>query len=379
MTHDRNSKLADILAQIIKSEDGNTQPFGTSSLLLLCPQEMEKSKRLIGCVSLEDRIRSHQKEFLTEQIIIKNLKDPALPVFENAIKEYSKTLTPNKKPLNYPADFPTIAASDFAPTETETVAQAREKLMSIQRSRRYRNYEELIIAYKSFLEIKVFKDCNWPIEKKNHLLNTWEKEAFRKPYPRQVALKERHFSTQVISLSEAFQIIHYFAQKFVDNPDQIRNGEIASLLCLMIALSYNDYEFTLKNLILLAAKDFHVRKELTKLHTSQILSEMIAILTKGKKLGDRVFSEMSVDWVEDAFEKASQELFPIQAMNTRITPGSFLHFPHPWPGKRIPPSIWYAMKNRDSIDIQPGNRVRSFLRRFNLPTQCFLKTPPNNL
>ncbi|HEV7738186.1 MAG TPA: hypothetical protein VGO47_12550, partial [Chlamydiales bacterium] len=59
---------------------------------------------------------------------------------------------------------------------------------------------------------------------------------------------------------EAFQFIHYFSRKLVDNRYQIRNGEIASLLCLMISLTYSNFKlpFTEGELISLLMKDFQI-------------------------------------------------------------------------------------------------------------------------
>ena len=300
-----------------------------------------------------------------------------MPFFIPIVKEYGKLINPAQKLQRYPEDFPTIAKAKFTPSITDTVAQAYENFLWTRQSRRYRNYQDILSKWHECLENLIFQDSSWCDSNKNYLKTTWKQALFRKPYPRQRALQGRHPSGQVISLNEAFQFIHYFCKEFVSAPHQIRNGEIASLLCLMICLTHGNFNlpFTQSNLFSLLVKDIQIQHQLLKVknikfHASKIIIEIFSILTKNKNLDDRVFPHISLDWAEDAFKVASRELYPGWA--DHVLPGAFNHFPHPFPGEKIPASIWFAMTHEDILNIQPGNRVWAFLKRFKLPTQCFL-------
>ncbi|HEV7738187.1 MAG TPA: hypothetical protein VGO47_12555 [Chlamydiales bacterium] len=169
MTPNKDIKLADILTQIISSEDRKNLPFGSNSLILLCQEEEEEPKHSSKCITFKHRLMRQQKDWQDEQGIIQNLGQSALPLFAQIIEKYGKLINPSKKLQQYPEDFPAIAAAKFAPTATDTVAQAYEYSLRTQQSRKYRNYQELFDKWHECLENVIFKNSNWSAQKKNYL------------------------------------------------------------------------------------------------------------------------------------------------------------------------------------------------------------------
>ncbi len=206
-------ELAACFARIICNEaEENRLPM--NSLALLCPAE-ENLKYSPERVTFRDRLTQQQKDWREEQIIIQNLGQLALPLFIPIVKEYGELINPTQKFPQYPEDFPAIAKAKFTPTFSDTVAQAYENFLQIRVSRKYRNYQDLLPKWHQQLENIIFKDSGWCDSKRNYLKMTWKKALFRKPYPRQRALKGRHPAGHAISLVEAFRFIHYFSKKFM--------------------------------------------------------------------------------------------------------------------------------------------------------------------
>jgi hypothetical protein len=275
-----------------------------------------------------------------EAPVKRNLLKIALPFLEQAaIAFYGK--------LDYKKILPTIKKSDFMPNATTSIAQAYDLVSYSLRSRKNRYLDEFKRFWKSRLEELVLEDVHWSDKEKEDFFVCWasrqQPEAVKKGTIKKDTIRWK--TSLVIERQSYAAFIRYFAAQFLEAPGKNQSsGEIVLLLWLMIYISLDpDQICPIKRLLQLTTANLEndiLSIDGYETDLSQglrgLLQEYIGGTTESFCRHQKLFPNLTIDYLEDAFREASTKILPKDTLPA--LPEAFLTFPHPHRGMRISPT-----------------------------------------
>jgi hypothetical protein len=172
------------------------EPFvekGYWDTLLYCPDSTEISYEIDWfekedyANSLSFQMRSANeivgRENNGKAVIRANLDQLALPHFHLVVEKWEND--PNGHDT-IPKDLAIVFTKPFAPTVSDYIAHAYEKVRRVLRQRSLRNYENLMILWRDFLENLMFTNVDWNKREKEALIKKWELNIFGCPVKRPI-------------------------------------------------------------------------------------------------------------------------------------------------------------------------------------------------
>lgn len=324
--------------------------------------------------SREGKIKKQQADYIEESKIRKNLSTPAYPLFLKIVAEWADDEF-LKKEKHQLSDFPAIQTAFFAPKEQDSIAYGLESLWYVQRTKKYRNYGTLLLQWEEALKLQAFQGIQWKEADKKDFFTLWKRRLFNEAYPPQKSLKGRWKEGLAIDRITASKIILYFVDRFIEKPYRLIFGEIACLLWTLIFLS-DKAKFTLEQILTISSACLQPCKQKIVFNAQIIdlppaLSTLLSLLRNCNKSEKFLFPHITVDTLPDALRKASTFL----KITPEVLSEAFLTPPHLFKNLRLLPWLSNDMMNEKTGISAPGNRLGGFLKRYKIPTQCFIDMP----
>lgn len=295
------------------------------------------------------------RENAGKAVIRKNLNQLALPYFHAIVEKWKNDPQGHD---TIPKDFTTLFTKPFAPTESDYIAHAYQKVRLQLRERSLRNYEHLMILWRDFLENLMFSNVAWTGAEKEGFIKEWEISIFSPSVNHRIEREGRWEQARAIDKKQAGKIIKYFTDQFLADPSKHKKeGEIACLLWTLVWLSQDAQAGDITLARVLAFDTTNIDKDQPailfdgkEVETSQGLYQLLQIL-QGKGAGKRsrlLFANLSSDYLQHAVKEASLTLFGLDSVP--ISPAAFLFFPHPQEGMRL------TKQHRESCRaVDPGS------------------------
>lgn len=308
-----------------------------------------------------------RRENAGKSIIRKNLNQLALPFFSYIVEKWTSdpeghdTISKNSS---------AVFTKQFAPSKSDYIAHAYEKVRRALQERSLRNYEHLMILWRDFLENLMFTNVDWTSGEKEVFIKKWEINIFEYPLKRSKNNDGRWEQTMTIDRKTAGQLIKYFIDRFLTNPSKKkRDGEIACLLWTLIWFAQDSDAMGTTITRILNFDTTNIDKEdpaITfdgkSIEISMGLYQLLKVL-QGNGKGERIrrlFSNLSEDYLQHVVKEASLLLFGSDT--TPILPAAFLSFPHPMKGER------FSKKERERLRVVDPGPMASYGRRQILKT-----------
>lgn len=213
------------------------------------------------------------------------------------------------------------------------------------------DHKNNILKHNLSKSIPLFDGLPWDDKKRAAYLKECENKLFNPHQKNSSPRSGRWEQCQGINRHMAARFIRYFAIKFINDVNDKRSGEIASILWICIRFAQDSAtNITLKQILELSSKqvdfeDRHLKVGCTKVLISKGLHQLLVLLL-GKGTGIRsrlLFENVNIKSLERSLKEASKEI--LGADIAPILPGSFLISPHPYDnGLRIPAVQRKAMK-----------------------------------
>lgn len=311
---------------------------------------------------MESMLAILERENSGKAVIRKNLNQLALPYFHAIVEKWKND--PQGHDI-IPKDFTTLFTKPFAPTESDYIAHAYQKVRLQLRERSLRNYEHLMVLWRHFLEDLMFSNVAWTDVEKAGFIKEWEISIFGPSVNHRIEQEERWEQARAIDKKQAGKIIKYFIDRFLADPSKHKKeGEIACLLWTLVWLSQDAQAGDITLARILAFDTTNIDKEQPailfdgkEVEISQGLYQLLQIL-QGKGAGKRsrpLFANLSSDYLQHVIKEASLTLFGLDSVP--ISPAAFLSFPHPQEGVRL------TKKHRERCRaVDPGS-MASYHRR----------------
>lgn len=324
--------------------------MGYWELLLYCSDSTEHSYEIdwfekenytnTFTFQMESAFAIIERENSGKAVIKKNLDQLALPYFYDIVEEWKDDLEFHD---TIPKDFTTVFTKPFAPTETDYIAHAYQKVRVQLRERSFRNYDHLMILWRDFLESLMFSNVDWTDPEKARFIKEWEISIFGPSTHHQVSQEGRWEQAKAINKNQAGKILQYFIDQFLADPSKHKkDGEIACLLWTLVWLSQDDEATGITIARVLAFDTTNIDREHPAIlfddktiEISQGLHQLLQIL-RGNGLGKRsrlLFANLSPDYLQNAVKEASLTLFGSDSIP--VSPAAFLSFPHAKEGVRL--------------------------------------------
>ncbi|CCB86460.1 unknown protein [Parachlamydia acanthamoebae UV-7] len=333
-------------------------------LFLYCPESSEYSNEIDWfekenytnslTFQMDSALTIIGRENAGKAIIRKNLDQLALPYFQSIIEKWRNDPEGHD---TIPKDIAIVFTKPFAPTEKDYIAHAYEKVRRELRKRSLRNYENLMILWRDFLENLMFVNVAWTSNEKDRFIKKWELNIFGSSIKNAKKSEGRWEQAMTIDQQSTGKIIKYFLDKFLANPSkEKRNGEIACLLWTLIWLAQDSEAkgFTVSQVLALDAINLHKEQPVIIFGNNLIeislgLYQLLQVL-KGNGQGRRsrlLFPNLSPDYLQHMLKEASLALFGTNSIP--ILPAAFLSFPHQIEGMR------FSKKEREHFrSVNPG-------------------------
>ncbi len=311
---------------------------------------------------MESMLAALERESFSKAVIRKNLNQLALPYFHAILEQWKNDPRGHD---TIPKDSTTLLAKPFAPTESDYLAHAYQKVRLQLRERSLRNYEHLMILWRHFLEDLMFSDVAWTDAEKAGFIEEWEINIFGPLVNHRIEQEGRWEQAKAIDKKQAGKILKYFTGQFLADPSKHKKeGEIACLLWTLVWLAQDAETGDITLTRVLAFDTTNIDREQPAIlfdgkiiEVSLGLYQLLQIL-QGKGSGKRsrpLFANLSPDYLQHAVKEASLALFGSESVP--ISPASFLSFPHPQEGMR------FTKKQRErSRAVDPGS-MASYHRR----------------
>jgi len=311
---------------------------------------------------IESMLAVLERENSGKAVIRKNLNQLALPYFHAIVEKWKND--PQGHDI-IPKDFTTLFTKPFAPTESDYIAHAYQKVRLQLRERSLRNYEHLMVLWRHFLEDLMFSNVAWTDIEKAGFIKEWEISIFGPSMNHRIEQEGRWEQARAIDKKQAGKIIKYFIDRFLADPSKHKkDGEIACLLWTLVWLAQDAQAGDITLARILAFDTTNIDKEQPailfdgkEVEISQGLYQLLQIL-QGKGAGKRsrpLFANLSSDYLQHVIKEASLTLFGLDSVP--ISPAAFLSFPHPQEGVRL------TKKHRERCRaVDPGS-MASYHRR----------------
>jgi len=291
-----------------------------------------------------------------------NMYQHSLPLFKEVVRKWQNDPEGHDTIPKNPA---TIFAKPFAPTATDYIAHAYEKVRIILRKRTYRNYEHLMILWKNYLEELIFTDVDWNESEKKFFIKQWEDNFFESSQNNTKSDEGRWDQSMAIDRIKAGKILKYFIDSFLGDPiKRKKDGDVACLLWTLIWLSQNPDSENITISKVLNFDTANISKETPSIvfdneevEISEGLHRLLKILRGNatEKRPHKLFRNLTKDSLEASLKKVSRDLF--KSDNASVSPTAFLSFPHPLVNERL------SKKQRARLrKVDPGP-IAGFHRR----------------
>jgi hypothetical protein len=311
--------------------------------LLYCPENREHAYH-IDWFEKENHVNSFMfqtcsvlevmgREHSGKKVIRQNLDQLALPHFRKLVEKWMHD------PMgldNISKDPSIVFTNPFAPTESDNIAYAYDKVRRAIRERSFRNYEYLLSLWRDFLENLMFINVDWTNDEKDGFIKEWEINIFGRPLKAALTHDGRWAQDMAIDRKTAGKLVKYFIDRFLADPlKRKKDGEAACFFWTLIWLAQDadTSNITLKRVLAFDTTNIDKDNPIIVFDGRSVkisigLHRLLTIL-QGKGSGNRsrlIFAHLSDSYLQHAMKEASIALFGPNM--TPILPAAFLCFPH---------------------------------------------------
>lgn len=348
---------------------------GAAQALLYCAIDEEFSNEIdwfeseMATDSIACQFRSIMEYEYYQAILRDNLVKNAEPIWFKAQQQWQTAAqtSPNNPDYFYTTTKQPqkIDELDFSAQDGQSLAFAYEAVLKSVKTRTYRHRLGLLLTYKRCLEEALFDGILWNKDRQKAFLLEWKNTLFSNHKPiRSHAKTGRWKQCEAIDYVTAAKFIRYFVDQFIANPSDLKMGEVACVLWLLIWVAKeSDARLTLEQVLQISSQDIDpssadIAIGDSVLEVSWGLHNLLICL-RGQGRGERkcrLFANLDGDGkaLTRALQEASKAL--IAEGKTPVSPAAFLIFPHVYEGIRLPEAQLKAMRSS-------GQAIRPYLGR----------------